>query len=147
MKKLKLLEIMLKVIIDTNVIVSSLIQRSYPFLIVEFLIKSSNSSICISMKISNEYNDVLFREKFTKYAEFFSNAKDLLSDLERKAEKFYPKVTLDILGDKSDNKFLELAETCNADFLITGNTKHFPMSEYKNTKIVSPKEFWELMTI
>jgi len=137
---------MLQVIIDTNVLVSSLIQHSYPFLIVDFLIKSSNSSICISMKISNEYNDVLFREKFTKYAEFFSNAKDLLSDLEEKAEMFYPDVTLDILEDKSDNKFLELAETCNADYLITGNLRHFPMREYKKTKIVTPKEFWELMT-
>ena len=74
MKKLKLLEIMLKVIIDTNVLVSSLIQRTYPFLIVEFLIKSLTSSICISVNVLNEYNDVLSREKF------------------------YPKVTLDIFG-------------------------------------------------
>lgn len=137
---------MLKVIIDTNVLVSSLIQRTYPFLIVEFLIKSLTSSICISVNVLNEYNDVLSREKFMKYPLFILNAKDLLSDLEGKAEKFYPIVTLDILGDKSDNKFLELAETCNADFLITGNTKHFPMREYKNTKIVSPKEFWQFMT-
>ncbi len=132
---------MLKVIIDTNVLISSLIQHSYPYLTVDFLIKSSPCGICISKNICKEYHDVLFREKFPKYPEFFLNAKDLLSDLEEKVEIFYPKVILDILVDKSDNKFLELAETCNAEYLITGNTKHFPMREYKSTKIVTPKEF------
>jgi putative PIN family toxin of toxin-antitoxin system len=138
---------MLKVIIDTNVLVSSLIQRSYPFLIVQFLINSRKSKICISTNLLDEYKDVLSREKFMKYPLFILNAKDLLFDLEEKGEKYHPTVTLDILEDKSDNKFLELAETCDADYLITGNVKHFPMKEYKKTKIVSPKEFWELEVI
>ena len=138
---------MLKAIIDTNVLVSSLIQRSYPFLIVQFLINSRKSKICLSTNVLEEYKDVLSREKFIKYSLFILNAKDLLFDLEEKGEKYYPTVMLDLLEDKSDNKFLELAETCQADYLITGNTKHFPMKEYKKTKIVSPKEFWELEVI
>jgi hypothetical protein len=136
---------MLKVILDTNVLVSSLIQRSYPFLIVRFLIKTNKISICISISLLEEYNEVLSREKFIKYPFFVENAKDLLSDFKEKAENYYPAVTLDIIEDESDNRFLELAEISNADYLITGNTKHFPMKEYKSTRIVSPREFWEIV--
>jgi hypothetical protein len=136
---------MLKVILDTNVLVSSLIQRSYPFLIVRFLIKTNKISICISSSLLEEYNEVLSREKFIKYPFFVENAKDLLSDFKEKAENYYPAVTLDIIEDESDNRFLELAEISNADYLITGNTKHFPMKEYKSTRIVSPREFWEIV--
>jgi hypothetical protein len=136
---------MLKVILDTSVLVSSLIQRSYPFLIVRFLIKTNKISICISSSLLEEYNEVLSREKFIKYPFFVENAKDLLSDFKEKAENYYPAVTLDIIEDESDNRFLELAEISNADYLITGNTKHFPMKEYKSTRIVSPREFWEIV--
>lgn len=38
---------------------------------------------------------------------------------------------------------LELADECSADFIITGNTNDFTFSAYKQTKIVSPKGYWE----
>jgi predicted nucleic acid-binding protein len=38
---------------------------------------------------------------------------------------------------------LELADICSADFLITGNTNDFTFSQYKETKIVLPKEYWD----
>jgi len=38
---------------------------------------------------------------------------------------------------------LELADECLADFVITGNTLDFTFPTYKNTKIISPKEYWE----
>lgn len=38
---------------------------------------------------------------------------------------------------------LELADECKADFVITGNTTDFIFSTYKQTKIVTPKEYWE----
>lgn len=136
---------MLKVILDTNVLVSSLIQRSSPFLVIQFIIKTKEIKLCISNSLWQEYDEVLSREKFMKYPFFVENAKDLLVDFKEKAENYFPTVILDILEDQSDNRFLELAETCNADYIITGNTKHFPMKEYKGTRIVSPREFWEVV--
>jgi uncharacterized protein len=38
---------------------------------------------------------------------------------------------------------LELAFECSADYLITRNIEDFTFSEFGNTRIVSPKEFWE----
>jgi uncharacterized protein len=134
---------MLKIIIDTNVFISSLIQHSYPFLIVDFAFLNNQVEICISDNLLKEYANVLNRKKFSKYPDFIVNAKILLSDIEKYAVKYFPDIRINLINDDSDNKILELAETSGADYLITGNTNHFTMKDYKATKIVSPKEFWE----
>nr|AGS53598.1 hypothetical protein [uncultured bacterium contig00070] len=54
-----------------------------------------------------------------------------------------PTSNIDLLSDKDDNMFLELAEESEADFLITGNINDFTISEYKKTLIVTPKQYWE----
>ncbi|HEY5463566.1 MAG TPA: putative toxin-antitoxin system toxin component, PIN family [Hanamia sp.] len=138
---------MLKLIIDTNVLVSSLIQRSYPFVIFDYVLMKRQIELCISDDLLNEYIDVLNRIKFFKYPDYEVRSKILLSDIKKFGIKYSPSVKIDIIKDEADNKLLELAETCNADYLITGNAKHFLMKKYKNTKIVSPKEFWELEII
>ncbi len=56
---------------------------------------------------------------------------------------FQPKIKLNIISDFDDNKIIELADECNADFIITGNTNDFTFSSYKNTKILTPKDYWE----
>ncbi len=56
---------------------------------------------------------------------------------------FQPKIKLNIISDIDDNKIIELADECNADFIITGNTNDFTFSSYKNTKILTPKDYWE----
>jgi predicted nucleic acid-binding protein len=47
----------------------------------------------------------------------------------------YPK-----LVDPSDEKFIACALAAKADFLITGNTKHFPQS-FRSVAIVTPRTF------
>jgi hypothetical protein len=67
----------------------------------------------------------------------------ILADIERKATLFYPKTTLNVIRDSADNRLLELAEESDADFLITGNTNDFIIANYKKTRIVGPKEYYE----
>ena len=45
--------------------------------------------------------------------------------------------------DPDDNMFLECAETAHADYLITGNKRHFP-SVWRSTKIVNARDVEEL---
>ena len=134
---------MQRLVNDTNVLVSSLIQRSFPFLIVSTVPDNKDINWCISDEVLAEYSEVLRRVKFSKYNGFGVNAEKLLIDIEVAAIKYNPEVKLYIIRDASDNKFLELDSTCQADFLITGNTKDFTMSSHGQTKIVTPKEYWE----
>jgi putative PIN family toxin of toxin-antitoxin system len=65
---------MQKIVIDTNVIVSALIQKSYPFLIVDELFFDDKIQLCISEDLINEYFDVLSRPKFARFPDFSSKA-------------------------------------------------------------------------
>jgi len=134
---------MQKIVIDTNVIVSSLIQRSYPYKIIYELFIDDRFLLCVSEELMKEYYEVLSRPKFAKFPDFFGKAENLLADIEAKAQKFVPSTKVDLISDKGDNMILELADECRADFIVMGNTNDFTFSEYKQTKIVSPKEYWE----
>jgi uncharacterized protein len=134
---------MQKIVIDTNVIVSSLIQRNYPYLIVSELLIENKFQLCVSKELMTEYYEVLARPKFARFHDFFIRAEALLADIEAKAIKYTPTITLELISDDDDNMILELADECDADFIITGNTTDFNFSTYKQTQIVTPKEYWD----
>lgn len=134
---------MQRVILDTNVIIAGLISRGIPHLILTESLIENDIQLCISDKLLEEYFDVLNRPKFTKYPDFVLNAELFLIEIERIAMRFEPKIKLNLISDIDDNMILELADECNADFIITGNSNDFTFSQYKDTQIVSPKEFWD----
>jgi predicted nucleic acid-binding protein len=51
-----------------------------------------------------------------------------------------PSRRLWITSDPDDNIFLECADAARADYLITGNVRHFPRF-WKQTKVITPREF------
>ena len=134
---------MQKIILDTNIVVSALIQKSYPHYIVFDSVLVKNVQLCLSEALLREYYDVLSRPKFAKFSDFERNAAIVLNYFSKTALFYEPKISLDIIKDASDNKLLELADESNADFLITGNSADFIMTHYKNTQILSPRSFWE----
>ncbi|MDO9615821.1 MAG: putative toxin-antitoxin system toxin component, PIN family [Bacteroidota bacterium] len=134
---------MQKIIIDTNVLVSSLIQRNYPYFILYHYVLENLVEVCISDDLFKEYLDVLHRPKFSKYHDFSNNAESVLAQIEEKATMFYPTIRIDEIRDNADNRLLELAIESKADFIITGNTNDFTMTVFKGTKIVTPKEYWD----
>jgi len=52
----------------------------------------------------------------------------VLDLLGRTSTEVFPNRTLRISQDETDNRFLECAEGAAADFLVTGNIRHFPAS-------------------
>jgi predicted nucleic acid-binding protein len=55
-----------------------------------------------------------------------------------------PATPLAVSPDETDNRFLECAEAAGADFLVTGNRRHFP-NVWKTTRIVSARELVEFV--
>lgn len=135
----------MKIILDTNIIVSALIQRSYPHFVVDKIFVDRSLKLQISEALFKEYVEVLNRDKFKRYTDFFLRAKVLLSDIYELAEMVQTTTILNIIKDAHDNRLLELAEASNADFIVTGNTNDFKMKKYKKTQILSAKEMFELL--
>ncbi|HVS94351.1 MAG TPA: putative toxin-antitoxin system toxin component, PIN family [Mucilaginibacter sp.] len=135
---------MQKVILDTNVVVSALIQKSFPYLIVYNLYIERKIQLCLSEELMTEYYEVLKRDKFSRFPDFTAMANLVLKDIHEHALFFKPEHKLQIIKDIDDNMLLELAEASEADYLVTGNTNDFTMSSFLKTRIVSPREFWRI---
>lgn len=125
----------MKVVIDTNVLVSGLINPGgKPARIIDLLL-NGKLILLYDNRILNEYSDVLYRKKFN-----FSDAlvAPLLAFITHECE-YVTAIPLKIpFQDESDKMFLEVAETGNAEFLLTGNKDHFP----KRKNIITPAEFF-----
>ncbi len=129
---------MQKVILDTNVIVSALISNAVPTKILYELVFKLLVKSCLTTEIFEEYVEVLGRDKFSRFHNFKSKADVVLTKLNEISTFYQPDQKVDILADSSDNKFLELAAVSSADYLITGNTTDFTLTEFEYTTIVPP---------
>ena len=68
----------------------------------------------------------------------------MLALIERRAARFTPDRQLTISSHDSDNRFYECADAASADYIVTGNLKHFS-KPYKNTKIITTRELLQLL--
>jgi len=134
---------MQKLILDTNIIVSALISSSIPTKILYELVLTKQVETCLSEEIFDEYVEVLNRDKFSKFANFKTKAEVVLNRLREIATFYRTDRRVEVLTDTSDNKFLELAVASSADYLITGNTLDFTISEFDYTGIVTPRAYWD----
>jgi putative PIN family toxin of toxin-antitoxin system len=128
---------------DTNVVVSAaLYADSLPASLVALAI-AGQVRLFLSPPILEEYTEVLQRPKFQ-----FDTRKvnRLLRDLSHAATMVTPDRHLSASPDESDNRFLECAQASGADYLVTGNKRHFPFPAYEGTVIVNPAEFAQIVS-
>lgn len=132
---------MIRVVIDTNVVVSAHLNRQGTSALIFRLALAGEFTWCISDPILKEYEDVLRRPKFALPPALITQSLKRIRKINKKI-KSYKTVTAS--PDEADNRFLECAEQAKAEYLVTGNIKHFP-KQWKTTKIVTPREFLEII--
>src|SRR2546430_2956607 len=64
--------------------------------------------------------------------------------IKTRAHLVRPVRRLAIAADPDDNIFLECADSARADYLVTGNQRHFPRF-WKQTKVITSREFLDLV--
>jgi putative PIN family toxin of toxin-antitoxin system len=99
---------------------------------------------CFSDEILEEYSGVLSRPRF----EFPSDEVDALLNLfRRRGDLLNPAPISPISPDPDDDKFIACAVAANADFLVTGNKRHFPQVKSLRAKVVNAAELLEFITL
>ena len=88
-----------------------------------------------------EYSDVLSRPELQIRKGSQRQVIDLIT---RYAHPVVPSRLPQLTQDPDDNMFLECADAARADFLLTGNQRHFPKF-WKQTKMVSTHEFLSIV--
>jgi putative PIN family toxin of toxin-antitoxin system len=127
----------LRLVIDTNVIVSAALKPEGLQRTTFLLAITKPARLYVSQPILDEYVDVLSRPelKIRKGLRL-----QLLQLIRNRSNLVVPSRRLEVAGDPDDNRFLECADTARADYLVTGNLRHFPRF-WKKTKIITPREF------
>lgn len=128
-------------VIDTNVIVSSMLKHdSIPGEILDLVISKTIVPL-LNKEIIKEYEDVLKRNKFG-----FDNVEvdNLIANLKTNSIFLEREQTLEEFIDEDDIVFYEIVmsarHTMDA-FLVTGNIKHYPIRNY----VVTPKQMIEII--
>ena len=132
----------IKVVLDTNVLVSSLIFGGKPQQIENLILEKRVVGIT-SLTLLAEFIDVL--TKRFRFNEF------RLKQTEKKIKKNFtivlPTSTIKIVKDDSDNRVLEAALEGNCYCIVTGDKELLNLGKFRGIKIVTPAEFLRLIKI
>jgi len=130
----------LRLVLDTNVVISAALKPDGLQRTVFLLAITKPARLYASEAILAEYRAVLARPELRIRRGLQMQFLDLV---ENRARLVSPAQLVRASGDPDDDKFLECADEARADYLITGNLRHFPRF-WKATKVVSAREFVSL---
>ena len=131
---------MIRVLPDTNIIISSVFWRGNPYEVVRRGILGEYQLV-ISTEILDEAVDKL-KNKFQFPEESIQELIDILMThchIVDVTSKF------DVVRDKKDNKIIECAFDGKVDYIVTGDSDLLVLKDFKGIRVVKAKEFLEII--
>jgi putative PIN family toxin of toxin-antitoxin system len=131
----------MRVVLDTNVLISACLKPEG--LEAEMVARARDGRItaCVTEEVWAEYREVLSREKFRAFRE---RAETMLASLEASVVRVDGGETVSAAADEDDNRFLECAAAAGAEYLVTGNLRHYP-AEWAGTRVVNARGFLDIV--
>jgi len=128
----------LKIIIDTNVLISGIFFTGPPYQILQGW-RDGRFNLILSKEIFDEYRRVAERLSL----QFKSiDIHDILDLIAINAEFFQPiKLSQNICTDPDDEKFISCALSSNSKIIVTGDKHLLKITGYKGIEIITPKAF------
>jgi uncharacterized protein len=131
----------MRIVLDTNVLVAGLLNPyGAPGRIVN-MVAAGELSLYFDSRILGEYRDVLQRPVFSFPLEYVDA---LLEQIRCDGVSVAAGPLLHRLPDRDDEAFLEVAMAAAADYLVTGNLRHYPAQCCGPIRVVSPSKFIEI---
>lgn len=131
----------LRLVLDTNIVVSAALKPQGLQRTVVVFAMTKPASWYVSQPIMAEYALVLARSEL----KIGKGIRRQLLQLIKNSVRVIPAPLLtQVTADPKDNIFIECADAARADYLITGNQRHFPRF-WKSTKVVDSAEFLTLI--
>ena len=132
----------MKLLIDTNVLVSGILKDKNPERVILFAAGNPDIDWIVSPEIMTEYKEVLGRDKFKLPADILKHWFDIL---DRSTSTIEPNLTIDFPRDQKDAKFLICAVASNADYFITGDRDFSEARKLLKTTIIHVSMFIKLV--
>lgn len=131
----------LRLVIDTNVVVSAALKPCGLQRTVFLLATTKPARWYVSVPIMEEYSAVLARPELKIRRSLRLQVVQLIKN---HTYSVTPSRLPQLTSDPDDNIFLECADAARADYLVTGNQRHFPRF-WKKTKIIDSREFLDIV--
>lgn len=132
----------MKVVIDTNVLVSAILKDREPETVVLFVASRDDIDWIVSPAIMAEYREVLSRPKFALSDDLLQGWFSLLDSLTVACDV---QLDIDFSRDRKDAKFLACAIAAEADYFITGDRDFGGAQKLLSTVILSVAQFKALV--
>ena len=129
----------MRVVLDTNILISACWK---PGGLEEQVIElglAGGFSLAVSPALWAEYLEVLARPKFLKLK---PRIDALVARLEPQVARIETHSKLTMASDPDDNIILECALDSGANYIITGNLKHYPL-DWPVARIVNARQFFD----
>lgn len=137
----------MRAVIDTNVLISGFISReSYPAKLVDGWVEKRFEPV-VSEEIIREYREVFARDRFSALGSVEERLKLLgtLLSFEHVVLVNPQERICMVKDDPGDDIFLECAAAGECEFIISGDQHLLKLKQYKNIKVITAKEFIELL--
>lgn len=129
----------MKVVLDTNVFISSFLGNGPPRRIIE-LWRSGRITLCLCAEILAEYADVLARLGLEGREEL----KEILDFFKLRSNIDFVVIAGDLRvveADPGDDKFIECAQVAGAASIVSGDRHLKAIGVYEGIKVMAPTEF------
>ncbi len=132
---------MIRVIIDTNVLISGTFWSSSSFQILR-LIDEKHLVLIVSQPILAEYDEVLHREEIMEKQAYSEERAESSAKIVAHAHLVDPQLLFHIIkDDPDDDKFIDAAIEGKATYIISKDNHLLSIREFEGIKIVTPDEF------
>ena len=132
---------MIRLVLDTNVLVSANIAEEGLEAVIVALALNKKVQLCVSIPVLEESERVL---RYPKLRFIPKEVTTFLARLRIGGEFAIPTLSVSESSEEADNRFLECAEAASADYLVTGNKRHFP-KRWRITVVVNARELLGLI--
>ena len=129
----------MKIVIDTNVLISGVFFGGAPRRVLDAVIDSKVSAFA-SPQIVEEYQEIV--EEMINRKQGHMN-RNLLDPLLQRVTIILPVKKAAVCRDPDDNKFLDCARDSRALYIVRGDKDLLVLEHYGNTDIITAKEFCE----
>jgi len=133
----------IRAVIDTNVLVSGLLSPAGNEALIVLAVHQGLLRPCLSAAVLQEYAEVLARPKFAFAPDEIAA---VLAMFQERGELVAPRGDAPALPDPSDARFLHCAQAAQAEYIVTGNKRHFPQDACVAVRVVSAGELLDRIT-
>ncbi len=131
----------MRIVLDTNVLVSGLLSPFGPPGDIVRLIAAGEVRVCYDARIMDEYREVLSRPVFRIAA---GRVESLLHQIAADGLLVAARPLAVPLPDPDDEAFLAVALAGSARCLVAGNLRHYPQPVRRGMPVLSPRDFLDL---